>query len=57
MVNGNTPLQLVTQKIVTFPKISQGNIVTETFYDDEGVRRIMERHNEINKMYKEQEGK
>ena len=39
---GFIPLQLVTGKSVEFPGISTGNIVTESLYDDEGVRRIVE---------------
>ena len=52
---GFTPLQLVTGKNVTFPGVSSGNIVTESLYDDEGVKKIMERHGYINKKYREQE--
>ena len=52
---GFTPLQLVTGKNVMFPGVSSGNIVTESLYDDEGVKKIMERHGYINKKYREQE--
>ena len=52
---GFTPLQLVTGKNVVFPGISTGNIATESLYDDEGVRRIMERHRMLMKEFREQE--
>ena len=53
--HGFTPMQLATGKNVTFPGVSSGNIVTESLYDDEGVKKIMERHEYINKMFREQE--
>ena len=53
--HGFTPMQLATGKNVTFPGVSSGNIVTESLYDDEGVKKIMERHDYINKMFREQE--
>ena len=39
---GYTPLQLATGKNITFPGISTANEATESLYDDELVRRIME---------------
>ena len=52
---GFTPMQLVTGKSVVFPGISTGNIATESLYDDEMVRSIMERHRVIMKEFREQE--
>ena len=45
-VNGYTPMQLGTGKCVILPGITQGNMTTESQYEDEGVRNIMERHSE-----------
>ena len=53
MVSGYTPLQLVTGKSVTYPGISQGNEATESAFEDEGVRRIMEKHFEVRKKFRE----
>ena len=36
-------------KILRCPRISQGNEATESVFEDEGVRRIMERHFEAGK--------
>ena len=47
MVSGFTPM--------IFPGISQGNVATESMYQDDGVRTIMERHNEVGRQYREQE--
>ena len=46
-VLGYTPLQLVTSKSIVFPGLSTGTIVTDSLYDDELVRTIMERHYKI----------
>ena len=52
---GYTPLHLATGKNVTFPRASTGNVVTEYFSDDEGVRKIMERYYEVMKNFRETE--
>ena len=41
---GYSPLQLVTGKSIVLPGLGNGNIVTESEYDDEAVRKIMERY-------------
>ena len=52
-VLGYDPLSLVTGKAVTFPGISLGNIATESMFDSEAVKKIMERHHEILKEFRE----
>ena len=48
---------MVTGKIVVFPGFLNGNEVTNSLYDDEMVRKIMERHYEMMKEFREQEFK
>ena len=55
MVSGYTPLQLETGKRVTYPGVSKGNEATESVFEDEGVRRIMEGRFEIGKKLRESE--
>ena len=52
MVSGYITLQLITGKSVTYQKISQSNEVTESVFEDEGVRPIMERHFEVGKKFR-----
>ena len=52
-IHGFTPMQLATSKNVTFPGVPSGYIVTESLYDDERVKKIMERHDYINKIIRE----
>ena len=54
-VHGYTPLQLVTGKNVVFPGLSTGDEATDSLYDDELVWKIMERHYEIMKEFRELE--
>ena len=54
-VLGYDPMSLVTGKSVVFPGISVGNIATESMYDSEAVQKIMERHHEITKAFREVE--
>ena len=54
-VHGQTPLHLVTGKSVIYPGLTTGNVATESLYDDEGVRKIMERQNEVMKNYRDAE--
>merc|ERR1712105_472858 len=51
--HGYSPLQLVTGKSIVLPGLSNGNMTTESLYDDEAVRKIMERHHEILKEYRQ----
>ena len=43
-VLGYSLLQLVTGKSIVLPGFNNGNVLTESEYDDEAVRKIMERH-------------
>ena len=54
-VHGQTPLHLVTGKSVIYPGLTIGNVATEYLYDDEGVRKIMKRHYEVMKNFREAE--
>ena len=53
MVSGYNPLTLMTGKSVVHPGISTGNEATESMYEDEAVRKAMERHFEISKEFRE----
>ena len=46
---GYCPLQLITGKSIILPGLTSGNLATESLYDDEAVRRIMETHHETAK--------
>ena len=52
---GYEPMRLVTGKSVIFPGISTGNLATESLFDSEAVSKIMERHHEITKKFREEE--
>ena len=54
-VLGYCPLQLVMGKSITLPGLTSGNLATESLYDDEAVRQIMERHHEIMKEFRQAE--
>ena len=54
-VFGFTLLQLVTGKSVVMPGLVNGDVATDLLYDDEQVRKIMERHYEMMKEFREQE--
>ena len=43
-VLGFQPLQIVKGKNVVIPGLTMGNIVTDSVYDDEMIRNVMERH-------------
>ena len=43
-VLGFQPLQLVTGKSVMIPRLTMGNMATDSLYDDEKIRNIMEHH-------------
>ena len=55
MVSGFTPLQLIKGKSLIFPGLSLGNEVTESMFEDEGVRTIIERQREVGKKFREYE--
>ena len=48
-------MRLVTGKSVIFPGISVGNLATESLFDSEAVAKIMERHHDITKRFREEE--
>ena len=50
---GYDPMSLVTGKSVTIPGISTGNIAMESMFDSEAVKRVMERHHEVMKEFRE----
>ena len=50
-----SPLQLVTGKSIVLLGLNHGNVVTESEYDDEAVRKIMERHYGMMKEFRELE--
>jgi transposase InsO family protein len=52
---GYDPLSLVTGKSVFFPGILTGNVATESMFDSEAIKKIMERHHEITKKFREVE--
>ena len=45
----------MTGKSIVFPGLTTGNTATVSLYDDEAVRRIMERHHEMMKKFREVE--
>ena len=53
MVIDYNPLTLMTSKNVVHPGISTGNVATESMYEDEAVRKAMERHFEIGKKFRD----
>ncbi len=52
---GFDPLSLVTGKAVVFPGVSAGDIATESLYDSEAVKRMIERHVMMTKRFREAE--
>ena len=54
-VLGYDPMRLVTGKSVTFPGIATGNIATEAAFDSEAIQKIMERHHQVVKEFREAE--
>ena len=55
MVSGYNPLTLMMGKNVVHPGFSTGNVATESMYEDEAVRKAMEKHCEIAKKFRETE--
>ena len=54
-VLGYEPMRLVTGKSVNLPGISVGNDATESLFDSEAVQKIMERHQDFVKKFREVE--
>ena len=54
-VLGFQPLQCVTGKSVMIPGLTMGNMATDSVYDDEMIRNIMERHYMMMKEFRELE--
>ena len=54
-VLGYSPLQLVTGKSIVLPGLNNGNVVTDSEYDDEAVRKIIERYYEMMKEFRQLE--
>ena len=52
---GYEPMRLVTGKSVNIPGVSIGNEATECLFDSECVQKIMERHHEFMKKFREHE--
>ena len=52
-VLGYSPLQLVTGKSIFLPGLNNGNVVTESEFDDEAVRMIREIHYGMMKVFRE----
>ena len=53
MVSGYNPLSLMMGKSVIHLGISTGNVATESMYEDEAVRKTMEKHFEIANEFRE----
>ena len=49
------PMRLITGKSVNIPGITVGNDATEALFDSEAVQKIMERHHEFIKKFREVE--
>ena len=52
-VLGYDPMSLVTGKAVSFPGVTTGTVATDSGFSSEHIQRIMERHREIGKMFRE----
>ena len=52
---GYEPMRLVTGKSVNIPGITVGNDATEALFDSEAFQKIMERHHEFIKKFREVE--
>ena len=50
---GFDPMTLVTGKAVVFPGVTGGDLVSESLYDSEAVKRLIERHVLIMKRFRE----
>ena len=54
-VLGYSPLQLMTGKSIVLPGLTTGDAATDSLYDDETVRKIMERHYDLMRKFREAE--
>ena len=45
----------MTGKSIVLPGLTTGDVATDSLYDDESVRRIMERHLELMKKFRQVE--
>ena len=54
-VLGFDPMSLVTGKSVTYPGVTMGNIATESTFDSDAIRMIIERHHEMTKSFRDVE--
>jgi hypothetical protein len=52
---GYDPMSLVTGKSVHFPGISTENMTTESLFDNDAIRLIIDRHHEMTKKFREVE--
>ena len=52
---GYEPMRLVTGKSVNIPGITVGNVATDSLFDSEAVQKIMERHHDFIKKFREHE--
>ena len=51
-VLGYSPLQLVIGKCIVIPGLNHGNVVMESEYDDEAMRKILEGHYGMMKVFR-----
>ena len=52
-VLGYEPMKLVTGKSMNIPGGTVGNNATDSSFDSEAVQKIMERHQDLNKRFRE----
>ena len=52
---GYEPMRLVTGKSVNIPGVTVGNDATDSLFDSEAVQKIMERHHDFIKKFREVE--
>ena len=50
---GYDPMSLVTGKSVIFSGISSADVAIESMYDNEGIKRMIERHAMVTKKFRE----
>ena len=55
IVLGFSPLQLVTGKSIVLPGLNNSNVATDSEYDDEAIRKMMEQHYGMMKEFRELE--
>jgi hypothetical protein len=52
---GYDPMSLVTGKSVTFPGVTTGNIATESGFDSDNIKHIMDNHHKVTRAFREAE--